>query len=398
MFLPISDSPNPPGTPYVNYLFIGLNVAVFLFVSLPLTNAPVNPGDPLLIDYLKVMGVRNAMQARIAIDQLSAYDLFVFRHGYRPGAPSVQTLFSSLFLHGGWMHLLGNMLFLWIFGDNVEHRLGRLCYVLFYLGAGVAATLFFAIFVPGSLVPLVGASGAISGVLGCYFLWFPRNRVRTFVFLFPILMTTLFIPARWVLGFYLMVDNLLPFLVNRGGGGGVAHGAHIGGFIAGFALAYAVDRVPPMLRQRQGWGEEEALPEEGPPDRAATGEKIAGLLRAGNPQQAAALYQRYLSSDRRRTLTSPDLLAIGDFFLSRADYDRALGIFRRFIAQRPGDALLEHAYLGAGKALIHKPRCITSAYHYFLAAIDVARSEELAEEARLHLRAIERLGSREKRG
>ncbi len=395
MFLPISDSPNPPGTPYVNYLFIGLNIAVFLLVSLPLTNTPVNPGDPLLLDYLRAIGVRNAMQARMAIDQLSAYDLFVFRYGYRPGAPSVTTLFSSLFLHGGWMHLVGNMLFLWIFGDNVEHRLGRGRYALFYLGAGVAATLFFAFFVPGSQVPLVGASGAISGVLGCYFLWFPRNRVKTFVFIpFPLIINAFQIPARLVLGFYLLVDNLLPFLVARGGGGGVAHGAHIGGFVAGFALALAVDRLPPLLRQGQGWGGAEDLPEEGLPDLSATGEKIAGLLRDGKPAQAAALYQRHLSFDKRRTLSSPDLLALGDFFLSRGDYDRALGLYRRFIAQRPADALLDRAYLGAGKALIHKPRCITSAYHYFLAAADVARSKELADEARLHLRAIERQGRR----
>ena len=83
-----------------------------------------------------------------------------------------------MFLHAGWTHLLGNMLFLWIFGDNLEARLGPAKYLAVYLGTGVAATLFFAVFQPDSYIPLVGASGAISGVLGCYFLWFPKNAQR----------------------------------------------------------------------------------------------------------------------------------------------------------------------------------------------------------------------------
>ena len=101
------------------------------------------------------------------------------------------------------MHLFGNMLFLWIYGDNVEYRLGRLAFLLWYLATGVAATLFFAVFALDSTVPLVGASGAISGVLGFYFLWFPRNTVRLFVFLFPFFMNVVAVPARIVLGVYL---------------------------------------------------------------------------------------------------------------------------------------------------------------------------------------------------
>jgi membrane associated rhomboid family serine protease len=135
------------------------------------------------------------------------------------------------------------MLFLWIYGDNVENRLGRFGYLLAYIGSGVAATLFFAIFVPGSDVPMVGASGAISGVLGFYYLWFPRNQVKVFIFLFPFIMNTFLLPARLVLGLYLLLDNLIPFLVNSGTATGVAHGAHIGGFVAGLALAFGIDRL-----------------------------------------------------------------------------------------------------------------------------------------------------------
>jgi membrane associated rhomboid family serine protease len=173
-------------------------------------------------------------------NHISAYDLFIFRYGYRPAEGSVLTLFSSLFLHAGWAHILGNMLFLWIFGNNVENRLGPFGYLFMYLASGVIATLFFSFFASGSKVPMLGASGAISGVLGCYFLWFPHNQVKVFIFLFPFFMDFVLIPARLVLGLYLLVDNLLPFLTKAGAAAGVAHGAHIGGFLAGLGVALAL--------------------------------------------------------------------------------------------------------------------------------------------------------------
>jgi membrane associated rhomboid family serine protease len=243
MFLPIGDTPNPRGVPYVNTLLIGVNVAVFLLVSLPLTFARPDLNDPLLFEYLRAIGARGSIPTQTILQQVSAYDLFIFRYGYRPSDPSLTTLFTAMFLHGGWLHLVGNMLFLWIYGDNVEHRLGRTGYLLVYLGSGVAATLFFAVFVPGSDVPMVGASGAISGILGFYYLWFPRNQVKVFIFLFPFIMNTFLLPARLVLGIYLLVDNLFPFLINSGAATGVAHGAHIGGFVAGLALAFGIERL-----------------------------------------------------------------------------------------------------------------------------------------------------------
>ena len=153
---------------------------------------------------------------RTLLSRTSAYDLFVFRYGFRPAAPHVADLFYSLFLHAGLLHLAGNMLFLWIYGDNVEHRLGRLWYLLAYLGTGVAATLFHSVFDSATELPLVGASGAISGVLGFYYLWFPYNRVRLLVVFFPFLVDVIIVPARLVLGMFLIVDNLLPFLATRG--------------------------------------------------------------------------------------------------------------------------------------------------------------------------------------
>jgi len=389
MFLPLGDTPNPRGVPYVNYLLIGANVAVFLFVSLPLIFARPDLNDPLLLDYLHAFGARGSIPVQAVLQKVSAYDLFIFRHGYRPAAPSVVDLFTAMFLHAGGWHLGGNMLFLWIFGDNVEHRLGRLGYLFAYLGTGVAATLFFALFVPDSPVPLIGASGAISGVLGFYYLWFPRNRVKTFVFLFPFIIGTYLIPARLVLGFYLLVDNLLPFLFDAGGGGGVAHGAHIGGFVAGALLAFGMDHLPGVQVARQE--RREAGRREPAAERTAA-EAVAQSLRAGETATAARLYFRMEGREERARLAAADILAIGDALLAAREYAAALSVYRRFLAERPAAEEIDRANLGAGRALLQTPRSTVAAYQYFLAALDTARSAETAEAARMHLRAIERRG------
>src|SRR4030095_2994585 len=162
--------------------------------------------------------------------------LFVFQWGFRPAHPSLVDLFTCMFLHGSLLHLVGNMLFLWIYGDNVEHRLGPVRYLLWYLATGVAATVFHTIRASQSELPLIRASGAISGIPGFYFIWFPRNHVRLLWLLPPFLMQTFEVPARLVLGVYLVLENVLPYLVTSGDTG-VAHGAHIGGFLAGLGGA-----------------------------------------------------------------------------------------------------------------------------------------------------------------
>jgi membrane associated rhomboid family serine protease len=236
--IPISDYPSPPGKPVMTIALIVVNVAVYLLITLPLGAQPANPADPAFHEYLKLVmqSLPRNVPPQQVIESISAYDLTVFKWGFRPADPSLVTLVSSIFLHGGFMHLAGNMLYLWIYGDNVEHRLGPLAFLFWYIVTGIAATLFHVAFNLGSPIPLVGASGAISGVLGFYFLWFPRHSVRVFLFLFPFYVGTVMLNARLVLAIYLLWDNVLPFLVVPGGGG-VAHGAHIGGFLAGLAVA-----------------------------------------------------------------------------------------------------------------------------------------------------------------
>lgn len=398
MFLPIGDHPNPRSIPWVNYLLLAANVVVWLFVALPLMSARPDLQDPLLLEYLFELGVRGPVPAQAILEQFKAYDLFVYKYGFRPADPSVLTLFSAMFLHGSWMHLLGNMLFLWIFGNNVEHRLGSFGYLLCYLGTGIAATLFFALFMPGSQVPLIGASGAISGVLGFYFLWFPRNLVKVFIFLFPFLITTVMVNARLVLGVYLVLDNILPFLLTRGGSdAGVAYGAHIGGFLAGLAVAWGLERVPALnlwRGERRYRAERTRKSAQSRPAQHADG--IHHLLAGGHFQEAADAYLQLTERHQRRAQSAEDILAVGDYLRMQGRDDLALPVYRRFIAERPESGFLDRAYLGAGLILMRYPRHITSAYQYFLQALDVARSEEVRELARNNLRTIERLEKRTK--
>jgi len=160
---------------------------------------------------------------------------YAMRHDLPPLIPFPfwTTLFTSMFLHGGWMHLGGNMLYLWIFGDNVERAMGSARYVAFYVVCGLAAGLAHIAFSSGSSVPSIGASGAISGVLGGYLLLFPQNRVR--VLTRGGIAT---VPAVYVLGFWIVIQLISGFgsIAQTSETGGVAYMAHIGGFVAGLAL------------------------------------------------------------------------------------------------------------------------------------------------------------------
>ena len=156
--------------------------------------------------------------------------------------PPWTTIFTSMFLHGGWMHLIGNMLYLWIFGNNVEDAMGHGRFLLFYLVCGVAAVFAQALPNPESTIPMIGASGAISGVLGAYLLLYPHARVVVGIPL-GFLLYTMVLPAGWVLGFWFLFQ-LVSSAAAPASGGGVAFGAHIGGFVAGMLLV-------PLFKRRE---------------------------------------------------------------------------------------------------------------------------------------------------
>ncbi|BBO87746.1 rhomboid family intramembrane serine protease [Desulfosarcina ovata] len=219
--IPIRDTVPSRRVPVVNNTIIGINIVFFL---LQLTQG--SGGDHYLLLY-------GLVPAKFTDPQISAY----FSLGQK-----LISLFTFMFLHGGFMHLIGNMWFLHIFGDNVEDRLGPARYAFFYLLCGLASGMTHLIFNAGSRVPTIGASGAIAGVMGAYFILYPRSRILTLI---PIIFIPWFveIPAFFFIGiwFVLQVFNAAG---SSGSAGGIAWWAHIGGFVFGILFLKLFDRIP----------------------------------------------------------------------------------------------------------------------------------------------------------
>jgi membrane associated rhomboid family serine protease len=169
-----------------------------------------------------------------------AQNAFITSFGLVPDRFHFANVLTSMFLHGGWMHVLGNMWFLWIFGDNIEDILGHAKYLLFYLLCGIGAAMTQVYFSPDSRVPMVGASGAIAGVMGAYMMKFPHSRINTLIFL-AFFITTVEVPA-WVMLIYWFFIQLISGVGSVGysqvSQGGTAFLAHVGGFLAGIGLVY----------------------------------------------------------------------------------------------------------------------------------------------------------------
>ncbi len=377
MVLPIGDAPNARGVPVATYVIIGVNVAVYLLLTLPLSAVHPAPNDPVLEAYLRA--VAHAVGGRVSLAviarQTTAYDLFLFTHGFRPIAPSVRALFASLFLHAGFMHLAGNMLFLWIYGDNVERRLGVVRYVAAYLGTGVAATAAHWASAPHSALPVVGASGAISGILGFYFVWFPRNIVRLLWLIPPFIGQVIEVPARIVLGFYLIAENLLPYLF-AGEDAGVAHGAHIGGFVAGVALAWIADR-----RGVGSNGGYDAVPASDPAD-------VGALVDAGRFADAASAYLGHSPRAVRGSLTAEQALALAAWLRRAGHPDAAAVVLRRLVRDTRDGAALARAHLALGELLLEDLDQPTPAYQHFLAVLDLHAEPDTVAAARAGLAAV----------
>jgi membrane associated rhomboid family serine protease len=385
MFLPVGDQPNPRGTPIANYAILAANVAIYLVLSLPLSLRPADASDPRLAEYFEI--IRQNLPPGVSIQevlrQVSEYDLFVFSWGYRPAEPSLIALFASMFLHGGFAHLFGNMLFLWIYGDNVEHRLGSARYVFWYLLTGACATLFHSVFDSDSRIPLVGASGAISGVLGFYFLWFPRNSVRVWVLLFPFFMNVVMLPARLVLGFYLILDNILPFLLTRGSqGAGVAYGAHIGGFLAGLAVAWLKDRKQVTARP----AEYRDFPRA---SGASPREALQEALGRGDMEKSSELYFELPAEATRRLLSPDDSIALANWLAKNGHPRAALTLYQRHLRDHPRGPGAAEAHAYAGLLQLHVLREPTAAYQHLVEALDYDPAPELESMIRRGLADIE---------
>ena len=215
--IPIKDD-NPTRTfPIINYALIAINVLVFFY------QATLPP---------------HAFKAFLMANATIPAKIPAFLAGYLGFKMAFYPMFTSMFLHGGLMHLLGNMLFLYVFGDNVEDYFGHVGYLIFYLFCGVGSSMVHVLFNWGSSLPAIGASGAISGVMGAYAVLYPRANVLMlfFVFLIPI-------PAVFVLGYWFVLQFVEGVgMLGATNAGGVAFWAHIGGFLIGLAIAWMVKR------------------------------------------------------------------------------------------------------------------------------------------------------------
>ncbi len=253
--IPLYDRNRPRRAPVVTLALIAINVAVFVYeVKLSLVEGEdaveafidrhgLKPGyvagllsgkDEIIVKYQRrtPWGIEPVAQERIPLTVVSC----------------LLPLLTCMFVHAGWGHIIGNMWFLWIFGDNVEDRLGHVRYLLFYIVAGVLASIVHIVvtllFSGDTLVPTIGASGAVSAVLGAYVIAFPRARIVTLVpiFIIPMLFE---IPAALFLFFWFFFLQLIPGLGGLGSSQGVAFWAHIGGFVTGFAYLWHIKHRPP---------------------------------------------------------------------------------------------------------------------------------------------------------
>jgi len=217
--IPIADESPRRYVPVINYLLIVINIVAFFY----------QPVDP---------------QARKLF--FTSYGLIPSNVSDFPSDFLVYTsIFSSMFIHADIMHLLGNLLYLWIFGDNIEYVLGHLRYFVFYIVVGIGAALMQILFIPESSIPMIGASGAISGVLGAYLVKFPRNRVSILLFFF-IIIRIIKVPAVLAIGLWVLFQlyNVYFSGGNSPEQGGVAWFAHIGGFLSGFILIKLFEWYP----------------------------------------------------------------------------------------------------------------------------------------------------------
>jgi membrane associated rhomboid family serine protease len=228
--LPLRDNIPTSRMPYVTYALIAANILAYFFWQ----KGGITLGDPSSQHYL--CQLREWAAVPIEITHPGDTQPYPPQCG-TDDANTYLTIFSAMFMHGGLLHLGGNMLFLWIFGNNVEDAMGPVKFLVFYLLAGVAALALQIVIDPSSQVPTLGASGAIAGVLGGYILLFPRARVVTVIFI-VFFFTILELPALLVLGFWFLQQALFGYFdlaQPSGGGGGVAYFAHIGGFVFGLA-------------------------------------------------------------------------------------------------------------------------------------------------------------------
>ena len=322
MFLPIGDDNPKETTPFVHYGIMTVNVVVF-FYSLQYGWHP---------------------------------EKFWLAWGLVPAEFDLTRLFTSMYVHGDFGHLFGNMLFLWVVGDNVEDRLGHAGYFAFYHLAGVAACLTHVAFTGSSLVPLIGASGAISGVMGAYAVFFPRAKIKIWYWVFFFFMGVAYVSAKWAVGLWFLEQVLLRAVL---GSRGVSYDAHIGGIVFGVAAALVlrgaflrkpdtVGRVFGTGRRQPRWRRTGRAGAEAPsaarPVTPAAGElqtdvddnaAITASLEAGDPQLAYRYFTRAAARARWTFLDESVALRLADALVQAGSYGPAARVYEVMLETFP---------------------------------------------------------------
>lgn len=234
--IPLRDNIPSRTTPWINYGIIALCSVVFF--------AQLQDDRSILVERYGMIPARVVHPEQpVDIIQRAPNGQLVQRQAAPPGVAPWQTLLTCVFLHGGWMHIIGNMWMLWIFGDNVEDRMGHYWYLMFYVFCGFAASLAHMLVDTGSTVPTIGASGAIAGVMGAYMVLYPRAQVLAILPIF-FFIQMIVLPAPVFLGIWFLLQFFQgTFAVISVQSGGVAWWAHIGGFLTGFVIAWLLKRT-----------------------------------------------------------------------------------------------------------------------------------------------------------
>lgn len=248
MLFPISDDDRRLSGPApVTWGLIAINLAVFFLLQQAGANESFTYGWSVIPQEI-VTGQDITSDQTVTVGRQSV------TIPQEPGpTPIYLTILSAMFMHGGFAHIFGNLLYLWIFGDNVEHRFGSGVFLIFYLASGLAATFAQIALDPASIIPNLGASGAISGVLGAYILLFPRNRVTAIFFYYLVSIPAVVAIGVWIV--FQFFNGIGSFMISEETVGGVAYGAHIGGFVAGVVLALVLKVV--IKDERKGVHSEE---------------------------------------------------------------------------------------------------------------------------------------------
>jgi len=378
MILPIGDDNPKEKTPYVHYAIMIVNVLVFFHVA----------------------GFRSAAE----------YERFYRTWGLVPAAFNVVSLFTSMYLHAGLMHLAGNMLFLWIVGDNVEDRVGHVGYLVFYHAAGAVATLAHAWAYPASTMPLVGASGAISGMMGAYAVFFPHAKIKIWYWVWLFFTNVVYVSAKWAVALWFLEQLLLRWATGAAGSG-VAYEAHIGGLVFGVATAAVLretllreqDTVRRIVRPRPAGGPtlqwvtdadgrrvfeaEVARPSAGDlPPQANDLKGLTSSLAEGDLRTAYRYFTRATSAAGGSAIDPATMMKLGGALVMTGQYGPAARVYEVVVETYPDASDTPEAAFRLGTILSRSFRDYTRARDFLVRAQqthrDLARRRQIADELR----------------